>query len=138
MVLGTVFPVNFRAAEKSRVMRIDPEDYHAVAAVEPDVVKEVGRLAAHRMGGTHGLSGIAADPPPPRALVLGHRWDASCAELRRFLDRNQITFKGLQPDVPDEAEQWWGALPPQGDYPAFRIVDGKTVVRPQLRRVAEL
>ena len=59
--------------------------------------EEVGRLAAHRMGGTRGLQGIAAEPPPPRAIVVGHRWDASCAELRRFLDRNQVTFRWLTP-----------------------------------------
>ena len=70
--------------------------------------------------------------------MLGHRLDASCAELRRFLARNQIMFRWLQPDVPADAEQWWGALPTDGDYPAFRVVNGKTVVRPQLRRVAEL
>jgi len=33
LTLGTVFPVGFRAAEKSRVMRIEPRDYHALAAV---------------------------------------------------------------------------------------------------------
>ena len=70
--------------------------------------------------------------------MLGHRWDASCAELRRFLDRNQIRFRWLQPDVPADAEQWSGALPAEGDYPAISVVNGKTVVRPQLRRVAEL
>src|SRR5262249_30918449 len=32
----------------------------------------------------------------------------------------------------------WGALPPDGDLPALRVLNGKTVVRPQLRRVAEL
>jgi thioredoxin reductase (NADPH) len=138
IVLGTVFPVNFRAAEKSRVMRIEPQDYHAVAAVEPDVAKEIGKLAAHRMGGARGLSGIAADPPPPRAIVLGHRWDASCAELRRFLDRNQITFKWLTPDADDAVDEWGRSLPPDGDLPAIRVVDGKTAVRPTLRRVAEL
>jgi thioredoxin reductase (NADPH) len=68
-------------------MRIEPRDYHAVAAVVPDVAKEVGSLAAHRMGGSRGLHGIAAEPPPPRAIVVGHRWEASCAELRRFMDR---------------------------------------------------
>ena len=31
-----------------------------------------------------------------------------------------------------------GALPADGDYPAIRVVNGKTVVRPQFRRVAEL
>ncbi len=138
ITLGTMFPVGFRAAQPSRVMRIEPRDYHAVAAVAPDIGKEVGRLAGDRIGGPGGLQGLAAEPPPPRAIVLGQRWDASCAELRRFLDRNQITFRWLQPDVQADAEQWWGALPADGDYPAIRVVNGKTVVRPQLRRVAEL
>jgi len=138
IALGTVFPVGFRAAEQSRIMRVEAHDYHAVAAVVPDVGKEVGRLAAHRMGGSRGLQGIAADPPPPRALVVGHRWDASCAELRHFLERNQITFRWLTPDAPDAAEHWGGPLPADGDWPTIRVVDGKTVVRPRLRRVAEL
>ena len=138
ITLGTVFPVGFRAAEESRVMRIEPSDYYAVAARAPDVAREVGRLASNRIGGPGGLQGIAAEPPPPRAIVVGPRWDASCAELRRFLDRNQITFRWLQPDSPDAAEHWGGPLPPDGDCPVIRIVNGKTVVRPQLRRVAEL
>ena len=138
IALGTVFPVGFRAAEPSRVMRIDAHDYHAVAAVAPDVAKEVGRLAAHRMSGSRGLQGIAAEPPPPRAIVVGHRWDASCTELRRFLDRNQVTFKWLTPDTRAAADGWGGPLPADGDLPAIRVVGGKTVIRPQLRRVAEL
>ena len=138
IALGTVFPVGFRAAEPSRVMRIEPHDYHAIAAVAPDVAKEVGRLAAHRMSGLRGLQGIAAEPPPPRAIVVGHRWDASCTELRRFLDRNQVTFRWLTPDAPDAADGWGGPLPADGDLPAIRVIGGKTVIRPQLRRVAEL
>jgi thioredoxin reductase (NADPH) len=138
IVLGTVFPVGFRAAEASRVVRIDPHDYHAVAAVAPEVAADVGRLAAHRMGGSRGLQGIAADPPPPRAIVIGHRWDASCGDLRRFLDRNQVSYKWLTPDMPDAAERWGAPPPTDGDLPAIRIVDGKTVIRPQFRRVAEL
>ena len=138
IALGTVFPVGFRAAEPSRVLRVEARDYHAVAAIRPELAQEVGRLAANRMGGAHGLQGIAAEPPPPRAIVIGHRWDASCTELRHFLDRNQITYRWLTPDAPDAAEHWGGPPPAEEDCPAIRVVDGKTVVRPRLRRVAEL
>ncbi|HWH96584.1 MAG TPA: cyclic nucleotide-binding domain-containing protein, partial [Baekduia sp.] len=138
IALGTVFPVGFRAAEASRVMRVEVHDYHAVAAVVPDVAKEVGRLAAHRMSGSRGLQALAAEPPAPRAMVVGHRWDASCTELRRFLDRNQVTFTWLPADAPDAEDRWGGPVPADEDLPVIRVVDGKTVVRPHLRRVAEL
>ncbi len=138
ITLGTPHPAGFRAVEASRVFRIEPNDYHAVAAVEPEIGKRVGLLTSHRIGGSSGLQALMSESAPFRAIVLGHRWDASCAELRRFLDRNQIRFKWLQPDVPADAEQWSGALPAEGDYPAICVVNGKTVVRPQLRRVAEL
>src|SRR5436190_3478950 len=75
MTLGTVFPVGFRAAESSRVMRVEPHDYHAVVAVAPDVGKEVGKLASNRIGGSGGLQGLAAEPPPPRAIIVGDRWE---------------------------------------------------------------
>jgi thioredoxin reductase (NADPH) len=138
LTLGTVFPVGFRAAGSTRVLRIEPADYFGIAAVAPDVATKIGKLASNRIGGPGGLQGLAAEPSPPRAIVLGYRWDAACAEIRHFLDRNQISFRWLQPDVPGDVEQWWGALPADGDYPTVRVVNGKTVVRPQLRRVAEL
>jgi thioredoxin reductase (NADPH) len=138
ITLGLPHPAGFRAAEASRVFRIEPHDYHAVAAVVPQVGKRVGLLASDRIGGPRGLQSLISESTPYRAIVLGHRWDASCAELRRFLDRNQVRFKWLQPDVPEDAEQWSGALPAEGDYPAIRVMSGKTAVRPQLRRAAEL
>ena len=138
IAFGMLHPGGFRAAEASRVFRIELDDYQALAAAVPVVAERVGLLANHRLGGAKGLQARASAPAPARAIVLGHRWDASCAELRRFLDRNQIRFKWLQPDVPVDMEQWAGALPAEGDYPAVRVVDGETIVRPQLRRVAEL
>src|SRR3954449_7038711 len=117
IALGTVFPVGFRAAEHTRVMRLDPHAYHAISSVVPEVAKEVGRLAAHRMSGSRGLQGLAADPPPPRAIVVGPRWDTSCSSLRRFLDRNQVTYKWLTPDSPDAEREWGGALPGESDFP---------------------
>jgi len=138
IVLGTVFPVGFRAAEPTRLMRVDPHAYHSLTAVAPDIAQEIGRLAANRMGGSQGLQGLAADPPPPRAIVVGDRWDPACAELRRFLDRNQITFRWIAGESADEAELWEGPLPDPDDWPTIRVVNGKTAVRPSLRRVADL
>jgi thioredoxin reductase (NADPH) len=138
IVLGTAFPVGFRAVVESRVMRIEPHDYHSVAAVDPIVAKAVGALASLRMTGSRGLQGIAAEPPPPRVLVVGDRWDPACTQLRHFLDRNQISFLWLQRDAAEAAEQWGRPLPAESDCPVIRVVGGKTVVRPQIRRVAEL
>src|SRR5262245_17148002 len=64
ITLGTLFPVGFRAAERSRVARLSAQDYYALAADCPTVAVEVGKLAAHRIGGPGGLQGIAAQAPP--------------------------------------------------------------------------
>ena len=100
ITLGTVFPVGFRAAEPSRVMRIEPHDYHA--ARRRRARRRARRWASSPRTGSAAPAACRASPPtppPPRAIVLGHRWDAACAELRHFLDRNQVTFRWLQPDV---------------------------------------
>jgi thioredoxin reductase (NADPH) len=89
MALGTPFPGGYRAVEPSRVIRIDPQQYYAVAAVSKDISLKVSALARERMGG---LQSIAAEPPTPRVIVVGHRWDTACGDLRRFLARNQISL----------------------------------------------
>lgn len=138
IVLGTVFPVAFRAAEQTRVMRIEPHDYHGLASVHPEVAEQVGKLSSNRIAGSTGLQGIAAEHHPPRAIVVGQRLDPACTELRHFLDRNQISFEWIAPDAPGADDVWGGPLPEGEDLPAIRVIDGQTVVRPELRRVAQL
>jgi thioredoxin reductase (NADPH) len=134
ITLGTAFPSGFRAAEASRVMQIEAALYHAVAAAAPAVAVALGALARERIGG---LQGVAAEPPKPRASLAGHRWDADCSELRRFLDRNQITFEWITPEAGDAFARWGGELPPESDLPALRA-GATTLPRPRLRAVAEL
>jgi thioredoxin reductase (NADPH) len=138
IVLGASFPVGFRAAEQSRVLRIEPAEYHLIAAVDPTVSKAIGALAQFRMTGDRGLQWLASNAPPPRAVVLGNRSDPACAQLRQFLHRNQITFVWARPDAPDATERWDGPLPAETDLPAIRLADGETVVRPELRPLAGL
>jgi thioredoxin reductase (NADPH) len=138
IVLGAPFPVGFRAAERSRVLRIQPAEYHLIAAADPIVSKAVGALAQFRMTGDRGLQGLASKAPPPRVILVGRPSDPGCANLRHFLHRNQISFSWVRPDALDAAELWGGPLPAEADHPAIRLAEGKTVVRPQLRRLAEL
>ena len=62
IALGTVFPVGFRAAEPSRVMRVEPPRLPRDRGGRAGRRREVGKLAAHRISGPRGLQGIAAEP----------------------------------------------------------------------------
>lgn len=134
LALGTLFPFGFRAAEPCRIARIEAQDYHITAAAAPEVRARLGVLARERIGG---LQGITADRPPPRATVLGDRWDPDCSRLRHFLDSNQISFTWIATDAEDAVARWGRPLPEPGKLPAVQVVDSELLVRPELRRVAE-
>jgi thioredoxin reductase (NADPH) len=133
IALGTPFPGGYRAVEPSRVMRVDPQEYYAIAAVSKDISLKVSALARERMGG---LQSIAAEPPTPRVTVVGHRWDTACGNLRHFLARNQISLNWVLPDSPELSAIWPGPRPPDGDLPVLRLADGQVLVRPEVRDVA--
>ena len=134
ITLGTAFPASFRAAEPSRVMRLDARQYYTLAAAAPDISLAVGALARERLGG---LQGLAAMPPVPQVTVIGHRWDTACHELRRFLTTNQVIFDWLTPDAPELPLRWPGWAPGESG-PALGFPNGTLLVRPLMREVAKL
>ena len=133
IALGTPFPGGYRAAEPSRVMRVDIQQYYAIAAVSKEISLKVSALARERIGG---LQSITNEPPKPRATVVGNRWDSTCSDLRRFLARNQITFNWLTPDAPELARLWPGERPQECDCPVLLLADGEVMVRPEVRDLA--
>jgi thioredoxin reductase (NADPH) len=74
IVLGTPFPGGYRAVEPSRVMRIDVQEYYAIAAASRDFSEKVSALARERLGR---LQSLAAKPSKPRVTLIGPRWDAA-------------------------------------------------------------
>ncbi len=132
IALGTPFPGGYRAAEPSRVLRIDVQQYYALAAISKDVAQKVSALARERIGG---LQSITAEPPKPRVTLVGHRWDTVCGELRRFLARNQISFDWLLPDTPD-GEALVAAAGRAADGPSARMADGEVLDCPTVRDLA--
>jgi thioredoxin reductase (NADPH) len=135
LALGSPFPGAYRAVEPSRVMRAEARDYFTLAAACPDLATAVGALARERMGG---LQSIAAEAPKPRVVMVGERWDGACGTLRRFLDRNHISFEWLAPDDPQLAAAWPGPLPAAEQLPALLLADGRTAKRPTDRELAGL
>jgi len=135
IAFGTVFVGGYRASEPSRVFRVDPKHYYAVAATCPEVAAKVGALARERIGG---LQGIAAEPPKARVVMVGHRWDTACNALRQFLARNQITYDWMTPDAPELSTRWTGARPSDDECPVLRLNENGTVLsRPATRDLAE-
>jgi thioredoxin reductase (NADPH) len=133
LALGSPFPGGYRAAEPSRVMRVDVQQYYAIAAVSKEISQKIGALARERMGG---LQSITAEPQKPRVTLIGHRWDTGCGDLRRFLARNQISFNWLTPDAPELSTVWPGTRPPADAGPVVRLADGAVIERPDVRDLA--
>jgi thioredoxin reductase (NADPH) len=134
IAFGTTFVGGYRAAEPSRVFRVDPKHYYAVAAACPDIAVKLGALARERMGG---LQGIAAEAPKARVVMVGERWDAASTALRQFLARNRISYDWVMPDSPELKTCWPGSAPEAKDYPALRLTDATTLSRPSPRELAE-
>src|SRR5580765_7631282 len=120
LAFATPFPGAYRAAEPSRVMRVEPHHYFAVASSAPEVAEKLGALARERIGG---LQGIAMQPPKAQIVVYGERWDPACGDVRRFLSRNQMVHDWLSPETPDLARSWTGNLPEAKDCPVVRLPD---------------
>jgi len=133
LAFATPFPGGYRAAEASRVMRMEPQHYYAIAASAPEVAEKVGALARERIGG---LQGIAMQPPKAQVTVFGERWDPACSELRRFLSRNQIVHDWVSPETKDLARAWAGDIPEASECPTVRLPDGTRLARPTLRELA--
>jgi thioredoxin reductase (NADPH) len=133
LAFATPFPGGYRAAEPSRVMRVEPHHYFAIAASAPEVAEKVGALARERIGG---LQGIAMQPPQAQITVYGERWDPACGEVRRFLSRNQIVHDWLSPETPGLARSWAGSLPAAADCPVVRLADATLLCKPTMRDLA--
>ncbi|HEY2782021.1 MAG TPA: FAD-dependent oxidoreductase [Steroidobacteraceae bacterium] len=136
LAFGTPFPGAYRAAEPSRVMRVEARQYYIIAANSSDIAVKMGALARERIGGLQGI--VAAEPPKARVTLFGPRWDTASGELRRFLARNQITFDWVTPDAPDVQGCWPGVRPPETEWPVLRLENGSTVSRPRMRELAQL
>ena len=124
LAFATPFPGGYRAAEPSRVMRVEPQHYFAIASSAPEVAEKLGALARERIGGPAGHRDAAAegaDHRLRRALGPGLRRAAPLPVAQP--DRHDW----LSPETPDLARSWPGAMPEAIDCPVVRLPDGDAV-----------
>jgi thioredoxin reductase (NADPH) len=92
----------------------------------------MGALARERLGG---LQSISAEAQAPRVTLICPEDAPECQALRRFLQRNQISFELLAPDAPGLAARL-GAAPPAADGPVVRLASGEMLIGPDTRELA--
>ncbi len=133
LLLGAPAIASVRALEPSRVAQLDRSDFadlytackHFSAELTDTMTKRFTRLRT-----------LAEETPPTRVTIVGHRFDIACHHLRDFLVRNRILFRWLDPTRPSLGGD---IEPPQpGDtYPIVVLPDGRRLVTPTLRELAE-
>ncbi len=134
IALGTSYPASFRAVGDVRVMRIEPREFYAIAAVYPEVAARVGSLARQRVSW---LEELAATKPEPQAIVIGEPYDKPCRDLRSFLDRNGVSFEWLTPGNRETPDRVNGYSSIRGRFPAVSLQCGSLLLQPERREIAD-
>jgi thioredoxin reductase (NADPH) len=125
MTLSTPFPASGRAAEPTRIIRLDPQVFYTLASLAPSVPAFVASLARRYLDW---LREVAAEQPEAEARVIAPRSDASTREAVVFLTRNQVAFDRVT--IPDDADA--------AAYPIIELPNGRRFEGPPLREIAKL
>ncbi|MFF2271618.1 FAD-dependent oxidoreductase [Agromyces sp. NPDC058136] len=123
MTLSTPFPASGRAAEASRIVKLDVTVYYTLAAMAPNVPALVAGLARRYLDS---LQAIAAEQRTSEVRVIGPRQDPGVHAVATFLTRNQIAFRRIVVEAGEDG----------GAYPVVELVGGERLVAPTMRQVA--
>ncbi|WP_395242903.1 FAD-dependent oxidoreductase [Agromyces sp. MMS24-K17] len=123
MTLSSPFPASGRAAEPSRIIKLDVTVYYTLAAKAPSVAERVAWLARRHLDS---LQELATEQPEPVAHLIGPRVDARVREVATFLTRNRVAFDR----VVTEADGG-------GPVPVLELRDGTQLTAPSMREVAQ-
>jgi thioredoxin reductase (NADPH) len=145
LLLGSPAVASLRATEASRVMRLDPSDFHDLITHCRVLNGEIMKTMALRVG--H-LQQWVADTPTTVATVIGRRQDASCFEAREFLSRNHVNFAWRDLDDEDSVDRlaWDGLITSREDaatvfadvsLPLILLADGRRLEAPSIRELAQ-
>lgn len=125
MTFSVPFPASGRAAEPSRIIKLEPAVYYTVAAMAPALPDRVAGLARRYVDS---LQEIAAEQPDTAVSLIGPRLDPAAHRIASFLTRNQVAFERVTLDDPA----------PHETKAVLELADGRRLVAPGMREVAEV
>ena len=134
LILDSPVLIGVRAAEPSRILRIESADFRELIAECSKLNKAILAVMAHRVGQ---LQQLAVEAPVATVTVIGRRWDLGCHDMRDFLARNQIAYHWVDPDDPTTGS---AGVPPEllssDRFPVVIFPDATFAVAPSYRDVA--
>ncbi len=134
IIFGTESFISIRALRPSRLMRLDPADFHLLITESKEAAAFMAQTLIRRVSifregyGTYGAR---------EAVVIGTNLDAASHAIRDFLSRNQIAFGWLDLDDPVDVEFISQLHVDTSSSPVVRLADGRSLVRPELQILAE-
>ncbi len=133
LLLGSTAVASLRARESSRVLRLEPPDFHTLILGTPELSHELLKTMARRV---EHLQQLTVESTPASVQVIGYRWDPQCHDLRDFLARNHVAFTWLEPTDPS-AQNALRASGVGNVCPVMVLQDGSILVTPSRRQAAE-
>jgi thioredoxin reductase (NADPH) len=138
LMFGAASFAEIRALRPSRLMRVDPADFHtlvtAVLATAPEASDILASTLMRRVNFRRDIY-VAANVT--EAAIVGDRYDLACHDLRDFLARNQIPYEWLDPSDSGDAELMPAEARDANAHPLVMFADGRRLERPTLRALAE-
>jgi thioredoxin reductase (NADPH) len=125
LMLSTGATATIRAQMPSRLMRVDPVDFHAIVAESKEAAALLAQSLSRRV---NFIRDAYASTSITQATIVGDRYELDCHDIRDFLSRNQIVFEWLDPNDKVEAAE----IPPEIDAAGCpAVILPKTESRPE-------
>jgi thioredoxin reductase (NADPH) len=133
LMLTTTSFTGLRALVPSRLMRVDPADFHAMGTESSEASAILAQTLVRRV---NFIKDAYAASNQTQATIVGGRYDFACHDIRDFLSRNQIQFEWLDPTDPADEP----CIPAQArndeNTPVVVLPDGRHLDAPSNRELA--
>ena len=134
LMIGADSIANVRALQPSRLMRVDPPEFHVMMTASTEASEIIGESLIRRVNFRRDVY-VAANVT--EAAIVGDRYDLACHDLRDFLSRNQVLYEWLDPSAPGDANSMPPGTRDASRYPIVILANGHRLDTPTMRELAD-